>query len=263
MTQYQGEIESVLYTVGDAGITLKELAGILGIHPSALRQLLAQLQADYQAGPGGLTLLSFGERYQLATKARFAPLLHQYFAGHQPNSLSQAALETMAIVAYQQPVTRIEIDAIRGVQSTGALQTLMARQMIKEAGRKDAPGRPILYGTTGYFLDYFGLKDLKDLPDLQDFAGQAFDQHGNLDLFFDQASKENAQVPGAAEPAAATDPTTSATNESAASVSATDDKSAATTSATDDKSASTANATSTNAQQALTQELKETNHESE
>ncbi|WP_373875452.1 SMC-Scp complex subunit ScpB [Lapidilactobacillus luobeiensis] len=196
--EYQGEIESILYTVGDAGITLKEMAGILGIHPSALRQLLEQLQTTYDQGAGGLTILTFGERYQLATKAGYAPLLHQYFAGHQPNSLSQAALETMAIVAYQQPVTRIEIDEIRGVKSAGALQTLMARQMIKESGRKEAPGRPILYGTTAYFLDYFGLKSLKQLPDLKDFSGQPFDQQGNLDLFFDQANKKNVPLPATA-----------------------------------------------------------------
>jgi segregation and condensation protein B len=182
--QYQGEIESILYTVGDQGISLHDLATIIGIQASGLRQLLAKLQVTYEQGTGGLTLMNHGDHYQLVTKAQYAPILHQYFAGHQPTSLSQAALETMAIVAYQQPVTRIEIDQIRGVKSNGAIQTLLARQLIKETGRKETPGRPILYGTTNYFLDYFDLQKLAELPDLSKFTDSAFDQAGNLDLFY-------------------------------------------------------------------------------
>lgn len=184
MIQYQGEIESILYTVGDQGISLHDLAGIIGIQASGLRQLLAKLQASYEQNAGGLTIMNHGDHYQLVTKSQYAPLLHQYFAGHQPTSLSQAALETMAIVAYQQPVTRIEIDQIRGVKSNGAIQTLLARQLIRETGRKEAPGRPILYGTTNYFLDYFDLQKLTELPDLSKFTDSAFDHSGNLDLFY-------------------------------------------------------------------------------
>ncbi|WP_225419628.1 SMC-Scp complex subunit ScpB [Lapidilactobacillus wuchangensis] len=184
MIQYQGEIESILYTVGDQGISLHDLAAIIGIQASGLRQLLAKLQTSYEQGAGGLTIMNHGDHYQLVTKSQYAPLLHQYFAGHQPTSLSQAALETMAIVAYQQPVTRIEIDQIRGVKSNGAIQTLLARQLIKETGRKDAPGRPILYGTTSYFLDYFDLQKIAELPDISKFTDSAFDQSGNLDLFY-------------------------------------------------------------------------------
>lgn len=184
MSQYQGEIESILYTLGDEGISLKNLAAILGLHASAVRQLLEELQKDYETSEGGLTLLHHHEVYRLATKPKYAPLLHQYFSEHQPTSLSQAALETMAIVAYQQPVTRIDVDQIRGVKSTGALQTLISRQMIKEAGRKEVPGRPILYATTSYFLDYFGLNSINDLPPLTEFSSGKLDQNGNLDLFF-------------------------------------------------------------------------------
>lgn len=186
MTQYQGAIESILYTAGDEGIALPDLATILGLDVSAVRQLLQQLKTGYDQTDRGVTLLATGDHYQLVTKARFAPLLHQYFAGHQPKQLSQAALETMAIIAYQQPVTRIEIDQIRGVKSIGALQTLLARQMIKEAGRKEAVGRPILYRTTHYFLNYFGLSGLKDLPSLTDFGAQSehSEPHGQLNLFF-------------------------------------------------------------------------------
>ncbi|WP_125606011.1 SMC-Scp complex subunit ScpB [Lapidilactobacillus bayanensis] len=190
--QYQGEIESILYTLGDDGIALSNLASILGIHVSALRQLLAELAAFYETHDGGLTLIHHHDIYQLATKPKFAPILYQYFSEHQPTSLSQAALETMAIVAYQQPVTRIDIDQIRGVHSAGALQTLVARQMIAETGRKDVPGRPILYGTTDYFLDYFGLNSLDELPELSEFNTGQYDASGNLDLFFKDKQPEQA-----------------------------------------------------------------------
>lgn len=193
MIQYQGEIESILYTLGDEGISLKNLAAILGIHVSALRQLLAELTAFYESHDGGLTLIHHHDTYQLATKPKFAPILHQYFSEHQPTSLSQAALETMAIVAYQQPVTRIEIDQIRGVHSSGALQTLVARQMIQETGRKEVAGRPILYGTTDYFLNYFGLDSLDELPELTEFNAGQYDASGNLDLFFKDRQPETTE----------------------------------------------------------------------
>lgn len=193
MIQYQGEIESILYTLGDEGISLKNLAAILGIHVSALRQLLAELTEFYENHDGGLTLIHHHDTYQLATKPKFAPILHQYFSEHQPTSLSQAALETMAIVAYQQPVTRIEIDQIRGVHSSGALQTLVARQMIQETGRKEVAGRPILYGTTDYFLNYFGLASLDELPELTEFNAGQYDASGNLDLFFKDRQPETTE----------------------------------------------------------------------
>lgn len=193
MIQYQGEIESILYTLGDEGISLKNLAAILGIHVSALRQLLAELTEFYESHDGGLTLIHHHDTYQFATKPKFAPILHQYFSEHQPTSLSQAALETMAIVAYQQPVTRIEIDQIRGVHSSGALQTLVARQMIQETGRKEVAGRPILYGTTDYFLNYFGLDSLDELPELTEFNAGQYDASGNLDLFFKDRQPETTE----------------------------------------------------------------------
>ncbi|KRM79178.1 segregation and condensation protein B [Lapidilactobacillus dextrinicus DSM 20335] len=193
MIQYQGEIESILYTLGDEGISLKNLAAILGIHVSALRQLLAELTEFYESHDGGLTLIHHHDTYQLATKPKFAPILHQYFSEHQPTSLSQAALETMAIVAYKQPVTRIEIDQIRGVHSSGALQTLVARQMIQETGRKEVAGRPILYGTTDYFLNYFGLDSLDELPELTEFNAGQYDASGNLDLFFKDRQPETTE----------------------------------------------------------------------
>ncbi|WP_390404524.1 SMC-Scp complex subunit ScpB [Lacticaseibacillus jixiensis] len=175
------QIEAVLYTAGSAGVELSDLAGVLGITAAACRQQLENygqaLAADEQRG---LMLQQTQDRYYLLTKPALAPTLRKYFAGPPASGLSQAALEVLAIIAYQQPLTRIEIDEIRGVQSSGALTTLASRQLIKEAGRKDAPGRPILYATTPFFLDYFGLQSLKDLPALE--TAQA---PSEVDLFAD------------------------------------------------------------------------------
>jgi len=165
----QAALEALLYTAGEAGISLTELTHLLGRDASAIRQQLEEmtlrLAHDEQRG---LMLELAGDRYYLLTKPALSDVVQKFFAGPPAQGLSQAALEVLAIVAYQQPLTRIEIDEIRGVQSSGALATLASRQLIEEAGRKDVPGRPILYQTTPVFLDYFGLTGLDQLPPLGD-----------------------------------------------------------------------------------------------
>lgn len=177
----QPQIEAILYTAGDAGVDLNDLAAILNISPAAMRQQLEAYQAALaEDDQRGLMVQQSAQRYYLLTKPDFAESLRKYFAGPPATGLSQAALEVLAIIAYQQPITRIEIDEVRGVQSSGALTTLASRQLIKEAGRKEAPGRPILYATTPFFLDYFGLKRLSDLPPLA-----AATTPSEVDLFAD------------------------------------------------------------------------------
>ncbi|WP_417466437.1 SMC-Scp complex subunit ScpB [Loigolactobacillus coryniformis] len=159
------ELESLLYVVGDDGISLDELDHLLSASRATIKRALSafaeQLRADNQRG---LILFQFGERYKLVTKKAYAALIKRYFETPLTTNLSQASLETLAIIAYKQPITRVEIDEIRGVQSGGALQRLMLRQLIEERGRKNAPGRPILYGTSAFFMDYFGLKSMAELP---------------------------------------------------------------------------------------------------
>lgn len=161
------ELESLLYVVGDDGISLDELDHLLSASRATIKRALSafaeQLRADNQRG---LVLFQFGERYKLVTKKAYAALIKRYFETPLATNLSQASLETLAIIAYKQPITRVEIDEIRGVQSGGALQRLMLRQLIEERGRKNAPGRPILYGTSAFFMDYFGLKSMAELPPL-------------------------------------------------------------------------------------------------
>lgn len=160
-------IEAILYAAGEDGVDLVSLAQILGLSIAATRQQVEEFMAKLANDPdSGLCCRLAGDKYYLLTKPTTAAALHQYFQGPPATGLSQAALEVLAIIAYQQPVTRIEVDQVRGVQSSGALQTLVTRQLVTEAGRMDAPGRPIMYATTPEFLDYFGLQKLSDLPTL-------------------------------------------------------------------------------------------------
>lgn len=160
-------LEALLFAAGEEGMTLNDLASTLGIAVPAVREQIDQwataLAADRERG---VYLAEFGDRYKLLTKPDYADLIQSYLQDAGSRHLSQPAIEVLSIVAYQQPITRIEIDDIRGIHSAGALQTLLAHDLISEAGRKDAPGRPILYETTPAFLDYFGLQTLDDLPAL-------------------------------------------------------------------------------------------------
>ncbi|MSD83201.1 SMC-Scp complex subunit ScpB [Lactobacillus curvatus] len=184
------EIESLLYVAGDEGIALAQIAQLIHLDEPAVRQLLEKLANRYRGNAeSGLNLIQAEEIYKLVTKKEYATLLKTYFDGPVSTSISQAALEVLAIIVYRQPITRIEIDEVRGVQSSGAIQTLLARQLISEKGRKDAPGRPILYGTSTYFLDYFGLESLDELPPLEQLALDADIDDGegdSVDLYYRQ-----------------------------------------------------------------------------
>lgn len=181
----QQQLIVLLFVAGEQGLSLQDLATLLNKDLASVRQQLANLTEKLQATDQyPLTIKQFGEQYQLLTKAKYHDLLDQYWQTEQANKLSSAALEVVAIIAYQQPVTRIEIDEIRGVKNSSAtLQTLIVRQLIKVTGHKDAPGRPMMYGTTKEFLNYFGLTSLDDLPPLAAFQEQNLDQQGNVNLF--------------------------------------------------------------------------------
>lgn len=161
------QIEGLLFISGDEGITVADLAKITGFMKPAVITLLTQLQHKYETDEDcALVLLHSGNTYRLATKRDLAPIMKRYFEVPLTVPLSQALLEVLAIVAYRQPITRLEIDDIRGVQSSGSIQKLLVRGLIETSGRLDAPGRPFLYKTTTAFLDYFGLTSLDDLPPL-------------------------------------------------------------------------------------------------
>ncbi|GAA2901532.1 SMC-Scp complex subunit ScpB [Enterococcus pseudoavium] len=186
------QIEAMLFVVGEEGIGLEELAFTLKRSTSEIYQNIIDLKKKYEEDETvALTILEVGNHFVLTTKKEFAPLLKEFARSPMANRLSQAALEALSIIAYKQPVTRSEIDELRGVQSSGAVQTLVARQLIEEKGRVDGPGRAILYGTSEYFMDYFGLKDIKELPDVQQMEEDLADEDEPLDLFYDRFKEED------------------------------------------------------------------------
>ncbi|GAA3613668.1 SMC-Scp complex subunit ScpB [Secundilactobacillus similis] len=185
MTKVQ-ELEALLFVSGDEGITVKELATLTGSMVPAVVQSLAKLNDKYtQDSDCALVVLKSGDTVRLATKAELAPTVSRYFEAPSSTGLSQASLEVLAIIAYNQPITRIEVDEIRGVQSSGTLNKLILRQLVEPAGRRKGPGRPKLYKTTDYFMDYFGLHQLSDLPPLPE-ADTEDDAEADTDLFLQQ-----------------------------------------------------------------------------
>lgn len=156
--------ESVLLVSGGP-VTVEQLTEALGAPPQTVHALLWELQQDY-AGRG-LQIQAVAGGYQLCTRPELAQYVQRFLRLDHREPLSQAGLETLAITAYRQPVTRAEIEAVRGVRSDHILERLLERHLIREVGRKQALGRPILYGTTEGFLRYFGLKDLSELPALE------------------------------------------------------------------------------------------------
>lgn len=161
-------LEALLFASPEP-LSLKRLADLTGLEEKAVRTLLDELRQDYDRGGRGLALLEAAGGYQLATRADFDEYVARLFPDRQQAGLSRAALETLAVVAYNQPATRAEIEHIRGVASDRSLTTLVEKGLVQEAGRRDAPGRPILYTTTPLFLQHFGLKDLTELPRLGDY----------------------------------------------------------------------------------------------
>ncbi|MGC6769729.1 SMC-Scp complex subunit ScpB [Enterococcus sp. LJL128] len=180
------QLEAILFVVGDEGISLEEISYLLELPTAKTYDLLSALKERYERDEhAALNVLEIGNQFVLSTKKSFAPLLKKYAQSPIANNLSQAALETLSIVAYKQPISRVEVDEIRGVQSAGSIQKLVAKQLIEEKGRVDGPGRAILYGTTDYFMDYFGLKTLDELPDIHQME-EEINEELPLDLFFDR-----------------------------------------------------------------------------
>lgn len=173
-------IESFLFVAGEEGLSLKQLASLTvcteGEVTGALEYLLEQYETRKDSG---ITLRQYSGGYQLVTKAEFAEDMKRLFENPPSKMMTQAALEVLAIIAYKQPVTRVEVDEIRGVKSERAIQTLLSKGFVMEKGRLEASGRPILYATTPYFLDRFGLNSLEDLPELL----QESDDEEDTDLF--------------------------------------------------------------------------------
>ena len=182
LEQVQGALEALLFVSGEP-LPAERMARVLGVPEAVVRDALQRLAAACRAPGRGLELVEVAGGWQLVTRPEYARAVEELLRPRR-QALSRAALETLAIIAYRQPVTRAEIEAIRGVQSEAGLRTLLERGLIREVGRKEAPGRPILYGTTPLFLQQFGLRDLSELPPPEQFRldaaepGEASDAGG-------------------------------------------------------------------------------------
>nr|WP_309101092.1 SMC-Scp complex subunit ScpB [Fredinandcohnia onubensis] len=185
LIDWKAVIEGLLFAAGDEGLTLKQMALVLEINESTALDIINELINDYKQTDRGINLVEVAGTYQLTTKKEHAVYLKKLVESPSSSSLSQAALETLAIIAYRQPITRAEVEEIRGVKTERPIQTLIAKALIKEVGRVEGTGRAILYGTTKEFLEYFGLKTLKELPPLPEKVDEEYVQE-EADLFFER-----------------------------------------------------------------------------
>ncbi|WP_017755636.1 SMC-Scp complex subunit ScpB [Calidifontibacillus oryziterrae] len=185
LEQMKAVTEGLLFIVGDEGIDIKQLADVLQISEIMAVELIEGLKCDYEQKSRGIDIVEVAGVYQLTTKREHADYFKRLVESPASSTLSQAALETLAIIAYKQPITRAEIEEIRGVKTERPLATLMSKSLIKEVGRAEGTGRAFLYGTTKDFLEYFGLKALEELPPLPEKIDESEVQK-EADLFFEK-----------------------------------------------------------------------------
>lgn len=163
-----GILEGILFVVGDEGIDIKALSEIMNDKEENVKEYLKELKKRYESPEYGLRISYLGNAFKLTTKQEHKDYYEKLAYNPSTNKLSNAALETLAIIAYKQPITNSEISDIRGVQTGPLVRKLVAKGLIKEAGKSDMPGRPNLYKTTSEFLDYFGLATIEDLPQVNE-----------------------------------------------------------------------------------------------
>lgn len=173
-------VEGLLYVVGEEGLKIENIAAVMNISTEDVKALLTNIESKYRFDQFGIELVNYGGSYRFVTKKAIYPYVQKLLHNEKAASLSNAALETLAIIAYKQPITRVEIEELRGVGCDMMLRKLQARELIKEAGRSDAPGKPILYEVTVEFLNSFGLETIGMLPDLPEFSN---DENEDRNLF--------------------------------------------------------------------------------
>ena len=162
-------IESLLFVSGEP-LSAKDISNTIDISVKSLINIITDMIEEYKNEDRGINIICINGDYQLATKACNGEYIQKLLKKNKRQSLSQASLESLAIIAYKQPITRIDIDEIRGVKSESALLRLLEKGLIKEVGRLEVPGRPILYGTTEEFLRQFSLKEINELPSLDIYS---------------------------------------------------------------------------------------------
>ena len=176
-------LEGLLFVVGEDGLTIDQIVDVLEIDEENAKTLIMELKKDYEDESRGLRIDFLGNRFKITTKFEHKAYYQKLIENPETNFLSQAALETLAIIAYNEPITRVQVDTIRGVGSTSIIRKLVAKGFIKECGRSEIPGRPILYETTSEFLDYFGLSSIEDLPNIEELIQTPEEDEENTDLY--------------------------------------------------------------------------------
>lgn len=185
INQYKARIEAVLFASGEP-VALSRLAELLEVEEETIRQVTTLMKDDYEAEERGILLLALGESFQLVTKDCHAELIRAALEIRRNTPLSQAAMEVLSIIAYNQPVTKSFVEQVRGVESGQIVNNLAEKGLVEEAGRLDVPGRPIAYRTTLQFLRCFGISSLEQLPPLPDQSGQVM-----LDEYMASGSAED------------------------------------------------------------------------
>lgn len=184
-------LEGLLFVVGDDGLTLNQVQDILEINSEEAKELVSELRKTYENDSRGITINFLGDTLKLTTKKEHKDYYEKLLENPDTNILSQAALETLAIIAYNEPITRVEIDDLRGVSTSHIVRKLAAKGLIKEVGKSNLPGRPTLYKTTSDFLDYFGLSSKDELPKLDSISVE-LDQE--TDLFSTNKGEEEIEI---------------------------------------------------------------------
>ena len=186
-------LEGLIF-VSESPLTLDRMKEVLGIHKKDLQRLLSEMMEEYRRSERGFLLVEVAEGFQFRTRPEHADWIKK-LKRVKTTGLSQPALETLAIVAYRQPVVRMDIEKIRGVESGGVLHTLLEKKLIKIIGKKDIPGKPLVYGTSRRFMEVFGLKDLSELPTLKDLEGLGPPSaEGIMPLEGEGAGEESAKI---------------------------------------------------------------------
>ncbi len=186
-----GVLEGILFAVGDEGITLKGLCDVMDIDIDEAKDLLMQIQKRYESDEYGIRVSYLGDAFKLTTKKEHKDYYHKLLGNPESQTLSETALEVLAIIAYNQPITRVMIDEMRGVACGQIVRKLTARGLVKTVGKSKMPGKPNLYGTTREFLDYFGLASIEDLPKMN---LEEIDEEKETELFT-SIYKESEEVP--------------------------------------------------------------------
>ncbi len=168
MAELKRLVEAYIFAA-ETPLSLDRLCQLLECSRAELRPVIEQLMADFPPENRGFFLAEVAGGYQFRTDTALAPWIRK-LSKERPFRFSQAALETLSIIAYRQPITRAEIEYLRGVDSGGVMKTLLEKDLLKILGKKDVPGRPLMYGTSRQFLEMFGLRDLNDLPTLKEFS---------------------------------------------------------------------------------------------